>query len=170
MKIRHATEDDLEEMVRVDRKAYGEYGASKKLLFKKLSAFPQGLLVAEDKGRITGFTVFEIMEKDDVPESFCDMKLLKPIDGRWMHPTIFTTKTDYRDKKSDSRLLLAAEKIAKSLGCVESCVPLSKNHPFRDNGAFEFWEDNGYENIGGIEWMPNPKESVECYLYRKKLG
>ncbi|NYZ75692.1 hypothetical protein H0N98_00375 [Candidatus Micrarchaeota archaeon] len=169
MKIRHATQNDLEEMARVDRKAYGAYGANKKLLFKKLLAFPQGVLVIEDKGKITGFTVFEVMNKDDVPEDFCDMKLQKTINGKWMHPVIFTTKTNYKDKKSDSRLLLAAEKIAKNLGCVESVVPLSKNHPFKENGAFEFWEDNGYENIGEINWLPSQKESVGCYLYRKKL-
>lgn len=169
MKIRHATENDLDAMEEVDKKAYGKYGTKKEYFAKKLKSFSEGILVVEDRGKVTGFIVFEIMNKGDVPEGFCDMKLKEPIKGRWMYPFVFTTKTNYKDKMSDSELLLTAEKIATSKGCIESCVPLSKNHPFKNNGVFEFWEMNGYKNIGEIKWMPNPNEFVECYFYKKKL-
>ena len=169
MKIRHATRNDLDNMIKIDKHAYGDYGSNEEYFAKKLNSFPKGVLVVEDKGKITGFTIFEIINKNDMPEDFCDMKLSEPINGKWMHIPAFTTATNYKDKKSDSELLLTAEKIAKKEGCIEACVPLSKNHPFKDNGVFEFWEMNGYKNIGKIKWVFNSNEFIECYFYRKKL-
>jgi ribosomal protein S18 acetylase RimI-like enzyme len=169
MKIRRATENDLDVMVEVDKKAYGKYGSDKEYFSKKLKSFPEGILVVEGKGKITGFVVLEILNKDDVQEDFCDMKLEEPIKGKWMHLVAFTTKANYKDKESDTKLLLAAEKIAKTKGCIESCVPLSKYHPFKNNGVFEFWKMNGYKNIGEIKWMFSPNEFVECYFFKKNL-
>jgi len=169
MRIRHAKEKDLVRLVEVDKEAYGEYGSNKQYFSKKLNLFPRGVLVIENKRTVTGFIVFETMNKNDMPENFCDMELTEQINGKWMHIPAFTTETNYKDKESDSKLLLAAEKIAKSEGCVEACVPLSKNHPFRDNGVFEFWEINGYKNIGKIKWMFNSNEFIECYFYKKTL-
>lgn len=52
MKIRQATENDLDIMVEVDKKAYGKYGADKEYFAKNLISFPKGVLVVEDKGEI----------------------------------------------------------------------------------------------------------------------
>ena len=156
-------------MVQIDRKAYGQYGASKKYIASKMVAFPEGVLVAEEGKHVTGFTVCEFLEKDTLPKDFRDIQISEPLNGKWMHPVMFTTATNYKDKESDSKLLLAAEKVAKRLGCLESCVPLSKDHPFKKNGVFEFWKINGYRNIGEIKWMPNSEEFIECYFYKKSL-
>jgi ribosomal protein S18 acetylase RimI-like enzyme len=169
MRIRRATEKDLDRLVEVDKEAYGKYGSNKEYFFKKLNSSPKGILVVEDETGVTGFMIFEIMNKNDTPEYFCDIELTEKIDGKWVHVPAFTTATNYKDKKSDSKLLLTAEKIAKSEGCTEACVPLSKNHPFRDNGVFEFWEMNGYKKVGEIKWMANQNEFVECYFYKKIL-
>ncbi|MDD5181634.1 MAG: hypothetical protein PHC66_00495 [Candidatus Nanoarchaeia archaeon] len=169
MKIRQATVSDLDGMVEVDRKAFGEYGSEKKYFIKKLSSFPGGVLVFEDEGKITGFFVFEILAKNDVPEDFCDIKLNEPIKGKWMHAVAFTGPTNYKDKISESKLLLAGEKIAKGLGCVESYVPLSKNHPFKKNGVFKFWELNSYKKVGEIKWKCSATEFIECFLYKKSF-
>lgn len=169
MKIRNATEDDLDAMVEVDKKAYGKYGADKNYFSKKLKSFSRGILVIEDKEKVAGFVVLELLNKNDVPEDFCDMKLKEPIKGKYVHIVAFTTETNYKDKTTDSKLLLAAEKIAKAKGCIESCVPLSKNHPFKDNGVFEFWRMNDYKKIGEIKWIANPNKFIECYLFKKNL-
>jgi hypothetical protein len=169
MKIRAASADDLNEMVKVDKKAYGKYGANKKYFAKKLKTFPEGILVVEENGIITGFTVLEILDKNEIPEDFCDMKLKELIKGKWLHIVAFTTKTNYKDKVSDSKLLLAAERVAKNKDCVESCVPLSKDHPFKNNNVFEFWKMNGYKNVGEIKWALNSHEFIECYFFKKRL-
>lgn len=169
MIIRQATVNDLDRMVVIDKKAYGKYGASKKYIAKKMTVFPEGVLVVKDGRHITGFTVCEFLEKDALPGDFADMNLVESINGRWMHPVMFTTTSNYKDKKSDSKLILAAEKVARRLGCVESCVPLSINHPFAQNGVFKFWEMNGYKNIGKIKWIPTSGEFIECYFYKKSL-
>jgi hypothetical protein len=169
MKIRHATEDDLDSMVEVDKKAYGDYGSSKEYFSKKLKSFPEGILVVENKEKVTGFVVLEILNKNDAPEGFCDMELKEPIKGKCAHIVAFTTETNYKDKMSDSKLLLVAERIARSKSCVGSCVPLSKNHPFKDNGVFEFWKMNDYRKIGEIKWVASPNELIECYFFMKNL-
>jgi len=169
MSIRQATIIDLDRLVEIDRKAYGEYGENKQYFIKKFNIFPKGILVVENKEEITGFIVFEIMGKNAIPADFGDVKLTEPINGTWMHIIAFTTETNYKDKNSDSELLLVAEKIAKDSGCTEAYVPLSKNHPFKDNGVFEFWEMYGYERVGEIKWIPNSDEFVGCYFYKKSL-
>jgi ribosomal protein S18 acetylase RimI-like enzyme len=169
MKIRVATVNDLDDMIEVDKKAYRDYGASREYLSKKLKSFPEGILVVEDKEEVTGFVVLEIMNKDEVPEDFCDMKIKEPIKGKYVHIVAFTTETNYKDRAADSKLLLAAEKIAKAKGCIESCVPLSKNHPFKDSGVFEFWKMNGYREVGEIKWVASPSKHVECYFFKKDL-
>ncbi len=169
MKIRYATENDLDDMMRVDRKAYGDYGSNKQYFAKKLKSFSVRILIVEDKEKITGFIVFEMLNKNDIPEHFCDMKLREPVNGKCMHIPAFTTATNYKDKKSDSELLLTAEKIAKNEGCLEACVPLSKNHPFKDNGVFKFWKINGYKKIGEIKWIADSNEFIECNFYKKTL-
>jgi hypothetical protein len=131
--------------------------------------YPTGVLVVEDNEKISGFMIFQIMNKNDTPENFCEINLTEPITGKWMYNIVFTTATNYKDKKSDSKLLLEAERIAKNEGCLEACVPLSKNHPFGKNGVFEFYEMNGYKKVGEIKWGPNSKEFIECYFYKKKL-
>ena len=170
MRIRPATENDLDRISDMDKAAYGEYGSSREYFAKKLAKFPEGTLVAEDKGKVAGVVVFDVIEKGSTPEDFGSIELSEPISGRWMYIVVFTTATNYANKKSDSQFLLAAEKVAKRFGCVEICVPLTKNHPFKGNGVFEFWESNGYRRVGEVKWEPNANESFECYFYKKKLA
>lgn len=170
MRIRQATVKDIDRLVEIDREAYGETGGSKDYFAKKLKSFPQGVLVVEDKGKVTGVIIFEVMDKKDVLEDFRDMRLTEPIKGRWMYTVVFTTATNYKDINSDSKLLLAAEEIAKNLGCVEAGVPLSKEHPFAENGVFRFWELNGYRRVGEIKWLVTEKQFIDCYFYKKSLN
>ncbi len=112
---------------------------------------------------------FDIYCKNDIPGDFSNMKLNKPISGKWMFTIAFTTATNYKNKEEDARLLLQAEDIAREKGCVEACVPLSKDHPFEVNGVFEFWEQNKYRKDGVINWVANSEELIECYFLRKRL-
>ena len=169
MKIKQATEKDLDIMVKIDRECFGEYGAKKDYFIKKLNNPLGSIIVACDKGKMIGFVVFDILEKDMTSEDFCDLKIKFPIKGRWMHVVAFTPRDNYMNKQLDSKLLLTAEKSAKNKGCIESYVPLTKNHPFKENGVFEFWKMNGYKKVGKIKWTPNANEFVECYFYKKKL-
>ena len=170
MIIRNAKSDDIDSLVEIDRGAYGKTGATKDYFFQKLSEFPEGILAVEHNGNVTGFIVFEIYNKNDVPGDFRSMKLNEPISGKWMFTIAFTTATNYKNKKEDTKLLLQAENVAKEKGCVWACVPLSKDHPFEVNGVFEFWEQNGYKKDGTISWVANSEELVECYFLRKRLN
>jgi ribosomal protein S18 acetylase RimI-like enzyme len=169
MKIRIGNENDIVSMVELDRECFGEYGAKKDYFIKKLNSPSGNIIVAYDDGEMVGFVVFEILEKDVIPEDFSNLKINFPIKGKWVHMVAFTTRGKYKDKEVDSEILLSAEKFAKKQGCVESYVPLSKYHPFKDNGVFEFWKKNGYENVGEIKWKAGPNELIECFFYRKSL-
>jgi len=170
MKFRIANESDVPSMVEIDRECFGEYGSKKDYFIKKLKSPPGSIIVShDDNKKMIGFVVFEILEKNSVPEDFCDLRIQSPIKGRWVHLVAFTPRDNYTNRKLDSRLLLSVEKFAKNKGCIESYVPLTKDHPFKENGVFEFWKSDGYENVGEIKWKAGPNELIGCFFYKKSL-
>ena len=168
MKIRQASSDDIAALVEIDRKSFGETGATKEFFLERLSLFPQGVLVSQEQGRITGFSIITLIEKDEIPLSFSSLKLDLPLRGKSMFSIAFTTQGNYLDKANDAKLLREAEYVAKRNGCVEAFVELSKDHPHASNGAYEFWEANGYKKCGTINWE-GPMGVIPCYLLRKNL-
>jgi len=169
MIIRPANLNDIKRLVEINQEAYGDTGADKDYFIRKLSEFPEGILVVERGDSVTGFIVFEIYDKKDVPRDFNKIKLDKPISGKWMFTIAFTTATNYKNKWEDAQLLLYAENIAKDKGCVEAGVPLTKDHPFERNGVFEFWRQNEYKKVGTINWITPSEELIECYFLSKRL-
>lgn len=167
MKIRIARKNDISDLVSIDRKAYGKYGADEKYFNEKLSSPDTRILTVENKGKITGFAVFEILKKDEIPNDFTDLKLNKPLEDTWIHIIAFTTQTNFLDIDSDSELVTAIEDMAKNMGVAVFCIPLSIDHPFTKNDVFGFWEKNGYENVGTIKWIASPEELIDCYFYKK---
>ena len=107
------------------------------------------------------------MEPHQTPENFSDLQLMKPMKGKWMHIIAFTTETNYKDIHADTRLLKAAENLARELRSSVFCVPLSKNHPYP--AAFNFFEGNGYQKVGTIQWLANSNEKIDCYFYSKSV-
>lgn len=170
MKIRQANHNDIHQLVEIDQKAYGEYGADNRYFEEKFQSFPQGILVAEEDGKVTGFTVLEFLNEEKMPKDFTDFRPTETLKGRWIHIIAFTTSTNYGDLKADSELVKAAEKIGIDYGCISSCVPLTKNHPFQSNGVFDFWQANGYKVSGEISWVVSPDEKLECLFYKKDLN
>ncbi len=161
--------EDIRRLAEIDKKSYGESGATIEYFMENISRFPEGVLVVEEEGIITGFMVFEIYQPHEKPKNFPDMSIKSPFFGKWMFIIAFTTSTNYEDKKEDGKLLSSAEEIAKKRGCAEACVPLSIDHPFEKNGVFEFFEGNGYSKAGSINWNGSSPKIIECYLMRKKL-
>lgn len=169
MKVRQATQDDIPALVSIDQAAYGTHGADKAYFKSKFKSFPQGILVVEEDGKVTGFTVIELLDKNELPQDFGEFKPTEPLTGKWIHIIAFTTATNYKDAATDSLLLQAAEKVGIELGCASSCVPLTKQHPFERNNVFGFWKSNGYKTAGEINWHANNGEKFACWFYRKKL-
>lgn len=170
MKIRQSTHNDIDRLVEIDRATYGIFGADKKYFDDKFQSFPQGILVVEENGNITGFTVIELLNSNQMPKDFTDFKPVKPLEGKWIHIIAFTTATNYQDIKSDSELVKAVEEIGKKFGCTSSCVPLTINHPLAKNGVFDFWKLNGYKIAGELNWIASQTEKIACYFYRKNFN
>ena len=91
MEIRFARERNLQQMVELDRKAYGKYGVSIGSLSERLKTAPESILVTTDGENIKGFIVFEILNKNNVPKDFFDMKITEQFEGKWMYNIVFTT-------------------------------------------------------------------------------
>ncbi len=161
--IREAKNSDIAAMIALDRQSYGEFGETQRFFDEKLSAFPQGLVVVEEAGAITGFAIFEKLDKTGAPKNFSEPQLTNRKPSGWI--CAFTTKTNYKDVLSDSKLLDRVEEKIRKLGCEECLVPLTKEHPFEKNGVFTFWQKHGYRKEGEIIW--NGK--FECHLFRKRL-
>jgi hypothetical protein len=169
MLVRQATQNDIGRLVEIDKAAYGEYGADNRYFQDKFQFFPQGILVVEEDKKITGFTVIEFLEADQIPRDFSDFNPARKLRGKWMHIIAFTTASNYLDGQSDNELVRAAEKIGAKCGCVSSCVPLTITHPFEGHGVFDFWKQNEYQKNGNISWVVSPTEKLECYFYSKDL-
>ena len=160
---------DINTLVEIDRLSYGDYGADLDYFKKRLQEFPTGVLVVENEEKITGFAVFEKLTKDQIPEHFSDLKTSQKISEPWIHIIAFTTETNYKDVESDTKLLLKIEEIAGKHDCKFSCVPLTKDHPFKGNGVFAFWEKNGYKIVGSIKWQADSGELLDCHFYLKEF-
>lgn len=170
MEIRSATLEDTDKIVEIDRECFGEYGASKNLVIEKMKKFPGCAAIGFDNDKCIGFFIFEILEVDEKPKEFTDFILNERIKGKWLHAIMFTPRDNYKNQKTDLNLLLFAEKIARQKGCIESLVPLSKNHPFKGNGVFEFWEKNGYKKCGETRWIAGKNKYIDCWIYKKYLS
>lgn len=166
MKIRRCTEDDLEKLIEIDEKAYGKYGARDYLSKRVLP--PYIGLVTQNEKMVTGFVIFNVIEKGEVPEGFSGKPFVEEMTGRWAFIEGFTTETNYKNIEEDTELLKHAEKIAKKMGCIESGVPLPKDHPF-ENQAITFWEKNGYKENGEVSWTSEASNIIDCYFYKKQL-
>src|SRR3990170_5903509 len=156
MKIRKIRINDIPQLVIMDRQAYGNYGADEEFFRKKLLSPNAKILIVENAGKITGFTVFEILKQNEIPKDFSDLEISKPLKEKWMYIIAFTTKANYEDVDADIQLLQAAEKLARNLKCNTFCVPLSKDHPYPK--AYNFFEINGYQKVGSIKWKASPTE------------
>ena len=169
MTIRNATHIDIPRLVEIDQKAYENHGAKRDYFLERLKVFPQGVLVVEDTHGVSGFAVLELVESDGIPVHFTKPKTKEQMKGRWTHIIAFTTHTNYRDKNSDSQLLHEAEKKAMEYGCQEAYVPLSIDHPFEHHGVFDFWKENGYQEVGSIDWIASKTKKISCKFLGKKL-
>lgn len=169
MKIRVANLDDVDTIIEIDRERFGEYDTTKENVIKKMKEFPGCAVLGLDNDRCIGFFIFEILDKSKIPEDFTEFKMKEQINGKWLHAVMFTPRGDYKNHKADSELLLFAENIARSKGCIESVVPLNKYHPSIKNKVFEFWARNGYIKDGETAWIVNENEKVDCWIYRKVL-
>ena len=144
MKIRETKESDISSLVVLDRIAYDNYGADEKYFRQKFNSANTRILTVLDKGKITGFAVVERLREDEIPPDFTGLTLEKPLRDPWLHIIAFTTKTNYLDVKSDSKLVKAIEKVAEKMGLTNVCVPLSKDHPFNTDKVFDLWVRNFY--------------------------
>lgn len=108
-----------------------------------------------------------MLNKDEIPSDFIDLRLSKPFNNTWVHIVAFTTETNFLDIDSDSKIITAIEDMAKTMGCFTFCIPLSIDHPFIKHDVFGFWEKNGYKNAGTIKWIASPGEKINCYFYKK---
>ncbi len=167
MRIREGQLHDIPSLVALDHAAYGVYGADKNYFQQKFHSQHAKIIISETEGHVTGFVVFKVMGPGQQLEGFSDLKISDPITEKWMHIIAFTTATNFKDIKADSRLLQAAEHEARNLGCTLFCVPLSIDHPYIKNDVFGFWEKNGYQKTGTIKWIASPTETIDCYFYSK---
>ncbi len=169
MLIRHATLSDISSLVAVDKEAYGETGASKEYFVKKFSSFAQGIFVVQELEKVVGFIVVEIYEKNDIPLDFCNLQVRSSLPLKWMFIAAFTTATNYKKRGDDRKLLQAAEQLGKKHGCNSIYVPLPPDHPFEENGVFNFWRSYEYRPVGSIHWIAPTEKLIECDLFMKKL-
>ena len=168
MLMRQIKIQDIPQLVELDKKAYGQYGADEKYFRQKLNSQKTKILVIENKKQLTGFVVFEFMKENEIPKDFTDLVIDNPLKSKWVHIIAFTTQSNYENRQEDTKLLKFVEELSKKLGYFIFAVPLSINHPYLK--AYSFFEQNGYLKTGTIKWIADNKDKINCYFYLKSAS
>lgn len=164
--VRPANVHDIPQLVNVDRNSYGEYGADGDYFSSRLASPDAKVLVVEVGGTITGFAVLEMVAGGRAPDEYANLDPNTPPQNKWIQIGSFTTRSNYLDAAEDKKLVDAIEDFGKTNGCNSFGTCLSIDHPYP--AAFGFWEKNGYEKTGTIQWVGSPKEPIDCYFYLKR--
>lgn len=164
-----AQDKHIGRLVALDKKSYGAFGEDERYFREKVSSPTAKVVIMETNGELNGFCVFDVMKPNNTLENFINLNTSIPPTEQWMHISAFTTESNFRDIVSDTKLLLAAENMGINLGCGASYVPLTVQHPYKSHGVFEFFETNGYRNVGTIDWVNQKGDILPCLLYRKEL-
>lgn len=153
--IRGATTEDLAEILRLDQKIFGSYGAAEKpeVIRARLAVFPAGFIVAEVDGvsrkrgagnsTIAGFASSEKWASYREPALDEDPNLAHVPGGRVFCITTLAVNPAYQGQGVGRVLLAALVGIARHAQCVEIRLETAR--------AADFYRRSGFETIGQRE-------------------
>lgn len=158
--IRAATQQDLPEIVRLDREIFGWYGAAEQpeIIRARLQVFPAGFIVAEADGAaggrrkgepgIAGYASSETWADYREPALDEDPRQTHVPGGRVFCITTLAVNPPHQGRGVGRTLLAALVGIARHARCAE--IRLETAH------AADFYRRNGFETLGQREQRTIP--------------
>jgi ribosomal protein S18 acetylase RimI-like enzyme len=156
MKIRKAKLSDSAELVKLIQKADNRKKSVAEDKVKKYTGrkgWP--IFVAEDKDKLMGYVFVKEEDEDDKAGKYLDLK-------KYASVVWIAVSKSARKKGLGSKLLDKAIKYAKKVG---------KKGIWLDcrSDVLEFYEKNGFENVGVFKRKTSSGKLKNCYVMLKKL-
>lgn len=152
MLIRHATNEDIDELARIEAESYlATEAASKESIADRVKHFPECFWILEDQGKMRGFiNGMATDERDLVDEMFHDASKHQK-DGAWqMLFSVVTSPEDRGKGYADALMNKVIEDSKKNRkGIVLTCKDKYLNYYLR----FPYVNEGiSISNHGGVKW------------------
>lgn len=149
--VRNVALSDLDRCFEIESRSYGDEGASKARIKKRIEAFPEGFLVLTIEGQIEGFINSGCSQSDDLADE--GIKAMIGHDPRGKHLIVFSVVVieEKRGQKLATRLMNEFIQFAKEqrkpilLMCKTEHIDMYCHFGFRLLGLSD-------SSHGGIEW------------------
>ncbi|MDO4554422.1 MAG: GNAT family N-acetyltransferase [Lachnospiraceae bacterium] len=159
MRIRHAVENDIDELTRIEVVSYPlEEGASRESISKRVAVFPECFWILEEEGHIKAFINGMATDEADLTDEMYDCASMHKRDGKWQMIFSVVTAPDCRGKGYASKLMwevIADSKKKNRAGIVLTCK----------EKLLGFYEQFGFQNEGisasthgGVRWYQMRRE------------
>lgn len=153
MVIRHATEDDIEELTRIEVASYpAAEGASKESITKRVAAFPNHFWLLCEDGHILSFINGMVTNEPDLTDEMYDHADMHDDNGEWQMIFSVVTDPEYRKKGYAGKVMeqvIADAKAEGRKGIVLTC----KERLLHFYGKFGFVNEGVSESThGDVMW------------------
>lgn len=175
MIIRRAKQEDIEQILRLEKQNFPDYPLPEPTLKSIMSEFPDGALVAEIESvpslelneKVVGHINFELHEKQIIPPipflhqyKLCE----KP---RLIYLNAWCVDKKYQGKGIGSLLFDKLKIFGKENSCDGIYLALKVDHP--DPKAYDRWKRWGYTDRGTYKWEEKPGSIVDVKILEKKF-
>jgi len=170
MKIRIAKEEDIGELHKIDKEYYGSE-TPLKILKNWFDTFPEGFLIAEDKGKIIAYIFVELLDKHKVISFIHDAKNTHIDNGKYMNVSGLGVSDEYKNTDTGKKLLEAIFKLAKSKKCKQILFITGESENGHDKYERDLISKENFIKEKHIEkWEANPNYFVtDHWMWIKNL-
>lgn len=167
--IKQAKHDDISEILKLDRQAFGDQGISKETTESQFKVFPEGIFIAKENSEIIGVVCCEKHEKEKFPPYNHDVGETHFKKGAFFYLSVITVAEKFRSKGIGSLLLEKVSELGKKLGMHKIYSPVNKKHPYLEKGVLRFWQKNGYKIVGEIDWEVTLGKIINAHILKKLI-
>ncbi|MHC5228378.1 GNAT family N-acetyltransferase [Enterococcus sp. LJL99] len=142
MIIRHAVEEDLNQIIKIEQECFlEEEAASKDAFIERLSIISDSFFVAEEDGKILGYINGPVIDAEFITDDLFETIQKNPVSGGYQSVLGLAVSKEYQHQQIASQLLdtlyqsaCVNQRKTVTLTCKEELIP--------------FYKKNGYENLG----------------------
>ena len=142
MRIRHAVEDDIDELARIELLSYPQLeAASKESIRKRIAAFPNYFWILENEGDILAFINGMVTDEANLIDEMYDNVSMHHTNGAWQ--MIFSVVTEPKHRGNGYASMIMEQVIADAKKKGRKGIVLTCKEPL-----LKFYNKFGFKNEG----------------------
>lgn len=162
-------EDIIEQIVQIEKGAFGLGGVNRVTIKSILKIFKKGLITITKDNLVIGYLGWEKHLKNKFPPYNHKLEYTNDDLGKFAYVSIITVEKEYRSQGIGTRLLEMLSKRAKEEGCTKLYCPVNQKHPYLKKGVMHFWKKNGFKITGEVRWGLAKDKFIPSYIFTKYL-